>query len=57
MSHRPWLYFPYAEPGTKAILLSQSESHEMGLWPFVTKHRWVIRANGEYEDIGGGEPK
>ena len=53
--HKPWLYFPNAKPGTRDILLAWPEPLEMGVWPIVFKHRGVIRANGEGEDIGSRE--
>ena len=54
-TQRPYLYFPDAEPGTRAILLAQPGPHRIGLWPFVWTERLGIRADGRFVDIRGDE--
>ena len=54
----PWLYYPDAKPGTRDILLAQAETLDMKLWPFsLWHHRFVLRADGEWDDIGGEQPR
>ena len=55
--HKPWLYSSNAKPGTNAILLAWPEPLEVGVWPIIIRHREVIRANGDREDIGGAEAR
>ena len=54
MTMRPLLYYPDAEPGTKAILFAQPEARRMGLWPFVGTQRIGVRADGRCVDLEAG---
>ncbi|MGA2031913.1 MAG: hypothetical protein ABSG68_06640 [Thermoguttaceae bacterium] len=55
ISHGPVLYYPNAEAGTSAIILAQPEPLKAGLWPFITTHRWGVRADGRIVNLHDDE--